>query len=146
MKTNKPTFHSRRGLLISKMMFFGIGHAVNEAAHNWIFRLEDFLWSPSSVNFAVVQHHNALAEAAGAAHIVSDDDGGDIQAVPHAQDKLVDAVGDNRVETGGRFIVEDDLGLINDGASKAHAFAHAAGQFGGLFVFGSREIHHFEDF
>ena len=46
-------------------------------------------------------------------------------------DQVVDHVGHDRVEAGGRLVEEDDLRLAGDGAGQRHALLHAAGEFGG---------------
>ena len=45
-------------------------------------------------------------------------------------DQIVDDVGHDRIEAGGRLVEEDDLGLGGDGARQADALLHAARQFG----------------
>ena len=45
-------------------------------------------------------------------------------------DQVVDDVGHDRVEAGGRLVEEDDLGLGGDGAGQRHALLHAAGELG----------------
>src|SRR5262245_12376529 len=77
---------------------------------------------------------------------MGDDYGGDIKPIAHAQDKLVDTVGDNWIETGRRFIVKDNLRFINDSACKADAFAHAAGKFRRFFIFRAGQVYHFQHF
>src|SRR5436190_14566118 len=83
MATNSPTFHSRPDLFISKVILFRIGNAFNEPPDDRVGRAEDFIRRARGVNFLIVQHHDALAYRASAAHIVSDDYRSDIQPVAH---------------------------------------------------------------
>ena len=57
---------------------------------------------------------------------------------------MIDAVGDDRVQPGRRFVVKDNLRLVNDRAGQADSFAHASGQFRGLLVLGPAQVHHFQ--
>ena len=45
-------------------------------------------------------------------------------------DQIVDDVGHDRIEAGGRLVEEDDLGLGGDGAGEADALLHAARKLG----------------
>jgi hypothetical protein len=65
---------------------------------------------------------------------VGDDEGGDFIIFFEAADEVVDGIGDDGVEAGGGFIVEDALGVSDDGAGESDAFAHAAGEFDGHFL------------
>ena len=47
-----------------------------------------------------------------------------------AGDQLVDDIGHDRIEAGGRLVEEQDLGLRGDGAREPDALAHAARQLG----------------
>ena len=70
-------------------MFFGIGDAGDEAVYNRIRGAEDLVRRALKIDFAFVQHHDALSNAAGAAHVVRDRNRSDMQALTHAHDQLI---------------------------------------------------------
>jgi hypothetical protein len=61
-----------------------------------------------------------------------------------AFDEVVDDVGDDGVEAGSGFVVEDDFGASDDGAGDADAFAHATGEVDGHFFCVGVEFDDFE--
>ena len=60
-------------------------------------------------------------------------------AAVQAQDLLADDDGGEGVQLAGGFIIEDELGLDDEGAGDGGAFFHAAGEFGGRLVDGVGE-------
>ena len=52
-----------------------------------------------------MQVTNMIGEMKRAFHIVGHDNAGDMKAFLQAADQSIDAVGNDRVETGGRFII-----------------------------------------
>jgi hypothetical protein len=77
-----------------------------------------------------MQHGDAVADGAGAAHVVRDGQRGGAQRLAALDDQLVDHVAHDRVQPGGRLVEEDDLRLGGDGARQADALAHADRQAG----------------
>ena len=71
---------------------------------------------------------SAILRAAG--HVVGDRERGGAEALDAVDDQIVDDVGHDRVEAGGRLVEEDDLGIGGDGAGEAHPLLHAARQLG----------------
>ncbi len=67
---------------------------------------------------------------------MSDDDAGHRIALADLQDQFVDDVGHDRVEAGGRLVVQHDFGIECQGAGQAYAFLHAAGELSGFFQLG----------
>jgi hypothetical protein len=57
---------------------------------------------------------------------VGDDDDGELGA--QLLDQLLDLAGRDRVEGRGRFVEQDELGLLGDGAGDAEALLLTAGQ------------------
>src|SRR5579863_4238743 len=55
-------------------------------------------------------------------------------------------MGDDRIGSGRRFIVEYDLGIRDDRARKANPLDHTARKLGGILFLGSRESDRFECF
>src|SRR5262245_37342195 len=77
-------------------------------------------------DLAFVDHGDAVGNLAGRRHVVGDGDGGGTQALHAVNDEVVNDVGHDRVETGGRLVEEDNLGIGGDGARQANALLHAA--------------------
>src|SRR6266568_690817 len=132
MRTNNPTFHSRRDLFISQprseIEVFGVRNALDKAFHDGVLGCKHFIGRSSGVNLAVVQHQDALAQPARAAHVMSDHYRGHLQPIAHAEDEMIDVVRHNRVQAGRRLVVENDFRLINDRPRQANALFHAARQ------------------
>ena len=70
----------------------------------------------------------------GRVHVVRHDDAGHRVLLARPQDQLVDHVAHDRVQPGGRLVVEHQLGVQGQGPGQAHALAHAAGQLGRLLA------------
>ena len=78
---------------------------------------------------ALIKHGDAVADLAGGRHVVGDRDRGGAEIADAFHDQVVDDVGHDRVEAGGRLVEEDDLRLAGDGSGERHALLHAARQF-----------------
>ena len=65
---------------------------------------------------------------------------GDRQLIPDPLNEVVNAVGHDGVQAGGRLIIEDNLRLVDDGAGQANPFAHAPGELRGVLVFGAGQL------
>src|ERR1043166_1062508 len=123
-------------------MFFGIGNPVHKAMDDGILAFENFIGRAGESNLAVVKHHDALADAPGAAHGVSDGHSRDLEALAHADDEFVDAVGHHGGQAGRRFVIEHDFGLVNDRPRQPHALAHPAGEFSGFLFLDAFQLDH----
>src|SRR6185312_5269206 len=99
IKTNRPTLHSRRFFSILKLNLLQVRDPVDEAAHDRVLRIENFVGRPRHVNFFVIQHQDALAHAPRTTHIVSHDHASHFEPVAHSQNQLVDGVGNNRIQS-----------------------------------------------
>ena len=85
---------------------------------------------------AVVQHRDVVGDGADRGHVVGDGDRGRAHLGDELADQLVDDVGQDRVEAGGRLVEEDHLGVGGDGAGEADALLHAARELGRVEVGG----------
>ena len=79
-----------------------------------------------------VEHHDAIGHLLRRPHVVRHDDAGDGVMLPGADDQFVDHVAHDRVQPGGRLVVEHDLGFHRQRAGQPDALPHAARQFGRL--------------
>src|ERR1043165_1072892 len=93
---------------------------------------------------AAVQKRDAVADGEGRLDVVRDDDGRHVQLRLQVDDHLVDLLRGDRVEAGGRLVVEDHLRLEHDGAGQADALAHAAGKVDRQEVLGVRQVDELE--
>ena len=96
------------------------------------------------MDHAVVKHHHVIAHAPHAACVVRDDDRGAVELIPHLDDELVYAVRYHRIKPRGGFVVNDDFRLVNNRPRQTDPFAHAAGEFGRLFILCAGEIDEFQ--
>ena len=67
-----------------------------------------------------------VGDLAGRGHVVGDRQRGGPQFADSLDDQIVDHVGHDRIEPGGRLVEEDDLGLGGNGAGQGDAFLHTA--------------------
>ena len=81
-----------------------------------------------------VEHDHAVGHLDDRLHVVRHDDAGRLLGALGLEDQLVDDVAHDRVEPGGRLVVEHDLGVERQGPGQADALAQAAGELGGLLV------------
>ena len=72
----------------------------------------------------------SIGDLARRRHVVGDRDGRGAEALHAVDDQIVDDVGHDRIETGGRLVEEDDLRIGRDGARQADALLHAARKLG----------------
>src|ERR1051325_3396386 len=91
-----------------------------------------------------MQHENAPSNAAGRAHIVSDDDGRALKTIGNTHHELVDAVRDHRVQSGRWFIIKHNLRLIHDGSRQSDSLPHSPRELRWLFFFGPWQLYHFQ--
>jgi hypothetical protein len=61
-------------------------------------------------------------------------------------DQGTDLSAGDGVESGGRFVIQDDLGFQNKGTGQGYAFAHASGELFGHHVGGVGQADVFENF
>jgi hypothetical protein len=73
-----------------------------------------------------VEHDHAVGDLAGGVHVVRDDHAGDAGPPPHFEDQLVDHVGHDRIEAGGRLVVEHEQRVEGEGPGEAGPLPHAA--------------------
>ena len=92
---------------------------------------------------ALVEQYYAIGGAAEGAVLVSDDDvaAGGSGAFVQGLDQVFEEGTGDRVESGGGFVVEKELGsvvrvmwVLDDGAGETDAFFHATAKFGGVAI------------
>src|SRR5690625_2959033 len=74
-----------------------------------------------------MQHGDTIRDAADRAHVMGDRHRRHAKLDDNLADQVVDDFGHDRVEPGGGLVEENDLGFGSDGAGKADALLHAAG-------------------
>src|SRR5438128_96495 len=84
---------------------------------------------------ALVDYRDVIADMKGRPDVMGNDHAGDGEPLARMDDDHVDSLGRDRIQPGGRFVIEHDLGIANDGARKSDALAHAAGQLGRELLF-----------
>ena len=81
-----------------------------------------------------VEHDHAVGDLGDGLHVVGHDDAGGLLGPLRLEDQLVDHVAHDRVEPGGRLVVEHDLGVERQRPGQADALPLAAGELGGLLL------------
>ena len=77
-------------------------------------------------DFSIHQHRNTVADGKQGSEIVGDDDDRDTQALVKLLDQRIDAAGDYRVETGGRFIEKKYPRIQRQCSRQRRTLDHAA--------------------
>ena len=83
-------------------------------------------------------------EGEGVLQAMGDEQGGGVGDVALLDDELDDGGGGDGVEAAGGGVVEDEVGVGDDGAGDGDAAAHAAGELGGEFGDGVFELDELE--
>jgi len=90
----------------------------------------------------------AAGEEVGVLNAVGDDERGGLGDVALLDDEVNDSGGGDGIEAAGGGVVEDEIGMGDDGAGDGDAAAHSSGEFGGDFidgVFEGDELERFDD-
>ena len=82
----------------------------------------------------LVQHDAVVGHEKDARQLVRHDDDRDAQVAAEREDELIELDGRDRVETGGRLVEEQEIGLEHQGAGNAGALLHAARDFAGQML------------
>src|SRR5580765_6804082 len=135
--TNKPTLTAKRVSFISKANFLLVRNALHKMRDNRVLRCEGFVRRPGEMDPSLVQHENALSYPFGAAHIMSDGDGRDLQLFANADDQAVNPVCGHRIQPSRGLIIKDKLRAIHNGTGQSYPFAHSTGEFSRLLGFNS---------
>ncbi len=76
-----------------------------------------------------IKHHHPVGHLAHGLHIVRDDDAGDRPQPACLQDQIIDYIRHDRIETGGRFVIEHHFRLERERSRQSHPLFHPARQF-----------------
>ena len=96
------------------------------------------------VNLSFVQIGNAISDVKRVFHVMGHDDAGHAETLLQSADQTIDGIGNDRIESGGRLVIENTRWLTNDGAREANALFHSAAQIDRHFFFLPLQLHHFE--
>src|SRR5690348_3618389 len=117
-----------------------------ELSDDGIVRVLDLVDGTDLSTFPFVQHRDARSDGVGAAHVVGDDDARHTESFAHADHQLVDDGAGDRIETGGRLVVHDVLGLPRDRARDSDALAHSTRELRRILRLDPRQIDELERF
>src|SRR5260221_5577829 len=106
------------------------GAAVDELVDIGVAGIVDLALGTVPDDLAAIDHGDAVGDLARRGHVVGDRHRGGAELLDAFDDQLVDDIGHDRVEPGGRLVEKDDLGLGGDGAGEGDALLHAARQLG----------------
>src|ERR1051325_10993605 len=109
-----------------------------------VLRSLNFRRGAVKVNAAFMQIGDVIANVESTFHVMGHDHAGDVIKLLQPSDQAIDAVGDDRIEPGGRFVIEDARGPIDDRARQADAFLHPAAQVHRHLLLLSLEFDHLE--
>ena len=98
------------------------------------------------INPTLVQVGDPVGHIERILHIVRDDNAGHAKPVLQPTNQSIDAVRNDGIESGGRFVVQHAGRPANDRARKTDAFLHSAAQIHRHFFFLPFQFHHFEHF
>ena len=96
-------------------------------------------------DFTVRQGGDPIADGVQAVQIVGHHENSEAERLLQCRNQCVEIAGRDRVESGRRFIQEDNLGIESESTGKRSALGHAARQLGRkLLSVGGREADHFQ--
>src|SRR3990170_8691927 len=131
MMTKNPTLISVVSLCIAS--FLSALHCLyrpdrtpcNKLLYDRIRRLPDLIRSPHLEYLSLIEHCNPIANLVGADHIMGDGNGRYIDPLLHLDDEIVDGIRHDRVKTGCRLVIKDDLRLHGDRPCQSNPLPHA---------------------
>src|SRR5262249_54529155 len=99
---------------------------------------------PDELKAALVKKGHTVCDRARHDDVVRHDDRSCLEPDIQVLDQLPDFLRSDRVQTGRRFVVENDFRFQRDRAGQRHPFAHPSGQLRGHLLLGSRQSDHLE--
>src|SRR5690606_36908616 len=115
---------------------------VEELLHDRFGRGEQHFPGTEHHEVAAEEHTDVVRHGAGGVDVVGDDQEGGVDLRVQVDDQLVQVGRADRVQTGVRFVEQDDLGVQHQRSGQAGALAHTAGNLAGKFFLGSDESDH----
>ena len=94
--------------------------------HHRVRRILDFFWCAFGDNFTLIHHRDPVRYFIGALHIMGDHDRGNFLFIMQVADKFIDTVCGNRVNSGSRLVIKDDLWFYTERPGKRNALFHSA--------------------
>ncbi len=100
-----------------------------------------FLGEPvASMVFGLGIEKNRIgADGKNARQLVGDDNNGRAQRIAQTDDQIVQQPGADRIESGRRFVEEQNLGIERHGPGQTGSFLHAAADLGRVIILESRQ-------
>ena len=96
-------------------------------------------------HFSGLLVESAHGKDEGVLEAMGDEERSGVRDVALFDDELDDGGGGDGIETAGGGVVEDEVGMGDDGAGDGDAASHASGEFGGVFGDGVGEFDEVED-
>jgi hypothetical protein len=90
-------------------------------------RRQHLLLQAPGHDLAVVDEDDVVGDLERAGDVVADHDAGDTELALRGKDHLVDLVGRDWIESGGRLVVQDDGRFERDGPGQRHTLSLTAG-------------------
>src|SRR5438309_479888 len=116
-----------------------------EFAGEWLAARSELRRGAALDDAALVEHRDAVGERARQRQIVRDDDLRRAAIGADAADEFADLLRQDRVEVGGRLVVEDQLGVDRQRPGDRHALAHPARELARQLRLRALELHVGED-
>ncbi len=116
--------------------------SIDELLHDGVGMIADMVGIAVGDNVALMEHYDAIGDLIGALHIVGNNDCSNAELALKFENKLIDDVRANRIQSRCRLVVEQYFRIQCDSAGQGHAFALAAGEIGGKVVLKSVEANH----
>jgi len=122
--------------------YWAVGFAFDELLHLGIGAVSDFIGRSLGDNAAASKHNHPRGDAKSARHVVRDDHRGHVAAVSKFERQLIDHRGHDWIESRGRFIAKQQLGIERERARQANPFFHSAANFIRFQFFKSGQSNH----
>jgi hypothetical protein len=123
---------------------FGLGHAIQELADAWLRAGAHFGRRAHGHDVTFVDEHHAIGDQVGACQFVSDYDDGHAKGLLQFEDQLVDAGGDDGIQSCGGFVEEKYFRVHGQSPSDGCTLFHAAAELRWHVVLKTFETNLFE--
>src|SRR5260370_36017399 len=107
---------------------FGFGNAIKELPDCWLFTGAHLFGCSDGHDVALVNQEHAVGNQKCACELVRDHDDRHAKGALELQDQLVDACGDNRVQSCRRLVEKQDLRVHRQRTSDRGSLFHAAAE------------------
>lgn len=122
--------------------YWAVGFTIDELLHLRIGAVSDFIGRSLSDYAAAAKHNHPGRDAKSARHVVRDHHRRHVAAVSKFERQLIDHRGHDWIESRGRLVAKQQLGIERERAGQANPFFHSTANFIRFQIFKSSQSNH----